>query len=136
MPGIFMQHPKSTATSQGHSARFAFITVFLDAMGIGIILPIMPDLIQELSSASISQAAIYGGYLSFVYALMQFLTGPTLGNLSDHFGRRPILLISLTALGIDYIIMGVAPSLWLLAVGRFIAGIAGAHPCHRLCSDC
>ncbi len=121
-----MQQPISTTTAQGHSARFAFITVFLDAMGIGIILPVMPDLIQELSSASISQAAIYGGYLSFVYALMQFLTGPTLGNLSDHFGRRPILLISLTALGIDYVIMGVAPSLWMLAVGRLIAGIAGA----------
>ncbi|WP_114008217.1 TCR/Tet family MFS transporter [Cohaesibacter intestini] len=117
----------ATATpAHGHSARFAFITVFLDAMGIGIILPVMPDLIQELSSSSISQAAIYGGYLSFVYALMQFLTGPTLGNFSDRFGRRPILLISLAALGVDYVIMGFAPSLWLLAVGRLIAGIAGA----------
>ena len=74
----------------------------------------------------ISQAAIYGGYLSFVYALMQFITGPTLGNLSDRFGRRPVLLVSLAALALDYFIMGFAPSLMLLFIGRFIAGIAGA----------
>ena len=117
---------EQASDSKTHLAYFAFITVFLDAMGIGIILPIMPDLIQELTDASLSQAAIYGGYLSFVYAFMQFLTGPTLGNLSDRYGRRPILLISLAALGLDYIIMGFSPTIWLLAIGRLIAGIAGA----------
>lgn len=114
------------ADSQNHSISFAFITVFLDAMGIGVIIPVIPDLIQELSQTSISEAAIIGGYLSFIYALMQFLVGPTLGNLSDRFGRRPILLISLAALAIDYVIMGLAPTLLLLFIGRFIAGIAGA----------
>ena len=121
-----MSKPVHHTPSIRHSARFAFITVFLDAMGIGIILPVMPDLIQDLSNVNISQAAIIGGYLSFSYAFMQFLTGPTLGNLSDRFGRRPILLLSLVTLCIDYIIMGLAPSLWLLVLGRVIAGIAGA----------
>lgn len=113
-------------SSRTNSVSFAFITVFLDAMGIGVIIPVIPDLIQELTQTTISEAAILGGYLSFVYALMQFLLGPTLGNLSDRFGRRPILLISLAALAIDYVIMGFAPNLLILFIGRFIAGIAGA----------
>lgn len=121
-----MQSQVPHAGKYGHSVNFAFITVFLDAMGIGVIIPVIPDLIQELTDTSISEAAILGGYLSFVYALMQFLVGPTLGNLSDRFGRRPILLISLAALAIDYVIMGLAPGLLLLFIGRFIAGIAGA----------
>ncbi len=100
--------------------------MFIDAMGIGLILPIIPDLIQEVSHVDLGTAAIYGGYLSFVYAFMQFVCSPTLGNLSDRYGRRPILLASLAALTIDYVIMGFAPSLALLALGRFIAGIAGA----------
>ena len=121
-----MTAPVSKAKAHSHSAYFAFTTVFLDAMGIGLILPVIPDLIRELTEATVREAAIYGGYLSFIYALMQFLTGPTLGNLSDRFGRRPILLISLGALAIDYVIMGLAPTLWLLFIGRLIAGIAGA----------
>ncbi|WP_096172146.1 TCR/Tet family MFS transporter [Cohaesibacter sp. ES.047] len=100
--------------------------MFIDAMGIGLIMPIIPDLIQEVSSVNISTAAIYGGYLAFVYALMQFLCSPTLGNLSDHYGRRPVLLVSLGALSIDYVIMGFAPSFTLLVLGRFVAGVAGA----------
>lgn len=109
-----------------HATRFIFITMFLDAMGIGLIIPVMPDLITEVSASNLSQAAILGGYLSFIYAFMQFLAAPTIGNLSDRFGRRPVLLISLAALGIDYIIMGLAPTLTLLFIGRLIAGIAGA----------
>ena len=115
-----------TTLPSGHASRFAFITMFLDAMGIGLILPVLPELIEEVAHVDLSMAAIYGGYLGFIYAFMQFLCGPTLGNLSDRFGRRPVLLLSLAALAIDYLIMGVAPSLWLLGVGRFIAGIAGA----------
>ena len=112
---------------QGHRATlFVFVTVLIDAMGIGIILPVMPDLIRELTDLTLSDAALWGGYLSFVYALMQFAAGPTLGNLSDRFGRRPVLLISLFALAVDYVIMGFAPTLWLLFAGRALAGIAGA----------
>lgn len=108
------------------SALFVFGTVCLDAMGIGIIIPVMPDLLQELSGLSIGAAALWGGYLSFSYALMQFLCSPVLGAVSDRYGRRPVLLISLLMLGVDYLVMAMAPSLWVLFVGRILAGIAGA----------
>lgn len=117
---------QTASTLPPHAARFAFFTVFLDAMGIGLITPVIPDLLQELSKADLGQAAIIGGYLSFIYAFMQFLAAPTLGNLSDRFGRRPVLLISLATLSIDYVIMGLAPNLVFLFIGRLIAGIAGA----------
>jgi DHA1 family tetracycline resistance protein-like MFS transporter len=86
----------------------------------------MPDLMQELSGLSVGQAALWGGYLTFTYAAMQFLFSPTVGNLSDRYGRRPVLLISLATLGVDYIVMALAQDLWLLFIGRAIAGIAGA----------
>jgi MFS transporter, DHA1 family, tetracycline resistance protein len=105
---------------------FIFITVLVDSIGFGIILPVLPGLIMQLTRASIDQAAAYGGWLSFVYALMQFFCAPVLGNLSDHFGRRPVLLFALLALGLDYLIMGFAPVIGWLFVGRAIAGIAGA----------
>ena len=108
------------------AAFFVFVTVLIDAMGIGIIMPVMPDLIRELTDLPLGAAALWGGYLSFVYALMQFAFGPTLGNLSDRFGRRPVLLVSLFTLAVDYLVMGFAPTLWLLFVGRALAGIAGA----------
>ena len=109
-----------------HATLFIFVTVLIDAIGIGIIIPVMPDLLTELSDLPLSRAAYWGGYLSFVYAMMQFLAGPTIGNLSDRFGRRPVLLASLAALCADYVVMGLAPTLWLLFVTRAIAGIAGA----------
>ncbi|RED11849.1 TCR/Tet family MFS transporter [Pontivivens insulae] len=105
---------------------FVFVTIVIDAMGIGIILPVMPDLIRSLQGGSISQAAVWGGALAFTYAAMQFLFSPTLGNLSDRFGRRRVLLISLIAMGVDYILMGFAGALWLLFIARTISGIAGA----------
>lgn len=105
---------------------FIILTVTIDAMGIGLILPVMPELIRDLEGGTISQAALWGGLLSFTYAFMQFLCGPLLGNLSDRFGRRPVLIVSLTALGIDYLLMAWAPVLWLLFVARFLAGITGA----------
>lgn len=107
-------------------ALFVFVTVVLDSMGIGIIMPVMPDLLQELAGLSVGQAAIWGGYLAFSYALMQFLFSPAIGALSDRFGRRPVLLVSLAMLGVDYLIMALAPNLWVLFVGRVLAGIAGA----------
>ena len=119
-----MNQPKTGA--RRHAAMFVFVTVVLDSMGIGIIMPVMPDLLQELSGLSIGEAALWGGYLSFSYAAMQFLFSPLIGNLSDRYGRRPVLLVSLATLGVDYVVMALAPSLWLLFVGRVIAGIAGA----------
>lgn len=109
-----------------HAAGFVCVTVVIDAMGIGIIMPVMPDLIQELTDLPIGAAALWGGYLTFVYALMQFAFGPVVGNLSDRFGRRPVLIASLAALTADYLLMGVAPTLWLLFLGRLLAGVAGA----------
>lgn len=105
---------------------FVFIAVLIDAIGFGIILPVLPQLIMQLTGVPIDRAAQYGGALSFVYALMQFFCAPILGNLSDQFGRRPVLLFALLALGCDYLIMGFAPVIGWLFFGRMVAGVAGA----------
>src|SRR5439155_436195 len=109
-----------------NSVVFIFITVLVDAIGFGVILPVMPELIMKLTGEGLSQASIYGGWLWFAYAVMQFFCAPVLGNLSDRFGRRPVILFSLLTFGIDYLIMGFAPTLFWLFVGRSIAGMAGA----------
>ena len=109
-----------------NSVVFIFITVLVDAVGFGIILPVLPELIMKLTGEGLSQASIYGGWLWFAYAVMQFFCAPVLGNLSDRFGRRPVILFSLLTFGIDYLIMGFAPTLFWLFVGRSIAGMAGA----------
>jgi len=95
-------------------------------MGIGLILPVMPALIQEVSLTSMSDAALWGGLLTASYAAMQFCFGPFLGNLSDRFGRRPVLIVSLTFMGLDYFLMAAAPTLLLLFIARIISGITGA----------
>ncbi|MCX6187054.1 MAG: TCR/Tet family MFS transporter [Bacteroidetes bacterium] len=105
---------------------FIFITILIDVIGLGIIIPVIPKLIRELSGEGLSEASRYGGWLMFSYAIMQFLFSPILGGLSDKFGRRPVLLISLFGLGIDYIFMAWAPTMAWLFVGRIIAGISGA----------
>ncbi|MFY9247112.1 MAG: MFS transporter, partial [Roseicyclus sp.] len=105
---------------------FILITVTIDAMGIGLILPVMPDLIRAVRGASLADAALWGGMLSAVYAVMQFGFSPLIGNLSDRFGRRPILLISMGVLALDYVVMAVAGTIWLLFAGRIVAGIAAA----------
>ncbi len=105
---------------------FILITVVLDAMGIGLIMPVMPDLIQEVEGAGLSDAAVWGGILATTFAAMQFLFGPTVGNLSDRFGRRPVLLISLVIMAFDYVLMAVAGTIWLLMIGRIIGGITAA----------
>ncbi len=105
---------------------FIFVTVLLDVIGFGIIIPIIPDLIMMLSGKGISEAAIIGGWLMFVYAAVQFFFAPIIGGLSDRFGRRPVLLLSLAGFGIDYLIAGFAPTIGWLFVARFIAGITGA----------
>ncbi|MGR3289884.1 MAG: TCR/Tet family MFS transporter, partial [Paracoccaceae bacterium] len=100
--------------------------VVLDSMGIGLIMPVMPDLIQEVSGGDLGSAAVWGGIMATSFAVMQFLFGPVLGNLSDRFGRRPILLVALFVMTIDYLIMAIAGSIWLLLAGRVIGGITAA----------
>ncbi len=121
----------------GHAALFVFLTVVLDSMGLGIIIPVLPDLIREVTSLGLDGAALWGGWLSFSYAIMQFLCGPTIGNLSDQFGRRPVLLVSLGVLTVDYLIMAIAPSLFVLFVGRILAGVAAAtySTCNAFVAD-
>lgn len=108
------------------STTFIMITVTLDAMGIGLILPVMPDLIAEIRGTGLSDAALWGGILSASYAVMQFGCAPMLGNLSDRFGRRPVLLLSMGVLALDYVVMSVAGTIWLLFAGRIVAGIAAS----------
>ncbi|MCD1626035.1 TCR/Tet family MFS transporter [Seohaeicola saemankumensis] len=105
---------------------FILITVVIDAIGIGLILPVMPGLIRETTGGSLAQAAVWGGVLSTAFALMQFLFGPFLGALSDRFGRRPVLLISLLVMAADYVVMALAGSIWLLLAGRIVGGITAA----------
>ena len=109
-----------------HALVFITITVLLDVIGFGLILPVLPTLLMSLTGAGVSQAAMYGGWLTFTYAVMQFLCAPVLGNLSDRFGRRPVIVYAVAALGVDYLIMGLAPTLAWLFVGRTISGMAGA----------
>lgn len=117
----------SPARSPGrHALLFVAITVLLDTIGFGLIMPVLPALLVELTGQPVNRAAMDGGWLAFIYAIAQFVCAPVLGNLSDRFGRRPVLLFAVGALGVDYLLMGFAPSLAWLFVGRTIAGIAGA----------
>jgi DHA1 family tetracycline resistance protein-like MFS transporter len=115
-----------TVTARKGSVLFIFIVVLIDVIGFGIIIPVVPRLVMDLTGEGLSRAAIYGGWLFFAYAATQFFSAPVMGNISDRFGRRPVLLSSLTALGIDYLIMGFAPTIGWLFFGRIMAGIAGA----------
>lgn len=118
--------PATSVPSRKHALAFIAVTLLLDTIGFGLIMPVMPRLLVELTGDNLSRAAVYGGSLGFVYAAMQFVFAPVLGNLSDRFGRRRVLLFAIGALGIDYIVMGFAPTLAWLFVGRAIAGAAGA----------
>jgi MFS transporter, DHA1 family, tetracycline resistance protein len=105
---------------------FIFITLVIDVLGIGLIIPILPALLQEFAGGDISKASRYSGLLMASYAVMQFIFSPIMGGLSDKYGRRPVLLFSLFGFGLDYILLGMAPNLAWLFVGRIIAGITGA----------
>jgi DHA1 family tetracycline resistance protein-like MFS transporter len=113
-------------TKKQAALGFIFITLLIDVTGLGIIIPVLPKLIETLIHGDLSQASRYAGLLTLAYAVMQFLFAPVLGNLSDKYGRRPILLGSLLGFGIDYIFMAFAPSIAWLFLGRAIAGITGA----------
>ncbi|HEY4125085.1 MAG TPA: TCR/Tet family MFS transporter [Rhizomicrobium sp.] len=109
-----------------HALTFIFITMLIDTIGLGIIIPVTPQLITELTHQGMSEAARWGGWLFFVFALMQFLCAPLIGNLSDRFGRRPVLIVSLAMLGVDYFITAIAPTILWLFISRLLSGIAGA----------
>src|ERR1043166_4347575 len=100
--------------------------MLVDTIGLGIIIPVIPRLIADLTDSSISDASRWGGWLFFSYALMQFICAPIIGNLSDRFGRRPVLILSLLALALDYALTGWAPSIGWLFLGRILSGAAGA----------
>lgn len=114
------------ATSRKAAISFIFITLLLDVIGLGLIIPVFPQLIGELIHGDLSKASQWSGLLTFAYAFMQFVCAPIIGNLSDQYGRRPVLLLSLFGFGIDYIFLSLAPTIWWLFLGRIIAGMFGA----------
>jgi MFS transporter, DHA1 family, tetracycline resistance protein len=120
--GMRVEQPQTSK----YALAFIFITIFVDTVGLGVIIPVTPKIIEQLTHEGLSEAARYGGWLMFVYSAMQFLCAPLIGNLSDRFGRRPVLILSLLAIGVDYTITGLAPTIAWLFVGRFLSGIAGA----------
>lgn len=105
---------------------FIFATLLIDVTGLGIIIPVVPKLIAHLINGDLSHASAYAGWLTASYAIMQFACAPLIGNLSDRFGRRPVLLCSLVGFGIDYLFSAFAPTIAWLFVGRIVAGITGA----------
>ena len=106
---------------------FIVMTIVIDAMGIGLIIPVMPQLLLEiLPTATLGQAAIWGGIMAMLFSLMQFLFGPMLGSLSDQYGRKPLLLVTLVIMALGYLIMALAGGIWLLLFGRIIGGISSA----------
>lgn len=116
-----MSQPKKQA-----AIGFIFITMLIDITGWGIIIPVIPKLIKELIHGDVSEAAKIGGWLTFAYAITQFVFAPLIGNLSDKYGRRPIILISLLAFTFDYLLLAFAPTIHWIFVGRILAGITGA----------
>ena len=113
-------------TRQSAALGFIFVTIFIDVLGLGIIIPVLPKLLQSLGHIGLPDASRYNGLLTTVYATMQLLFATLLGNLSDRYGRRPVLLISIFGFGIDYMVMAFAPTIAWLFVGRTISGICGA----------
>ena len=109
-----------------HAIIFIFITVLIDMIGFGLIIPVMPELIKGLTGQEAPSAAVMGGWLMTLYAGMQFVFAPVVGGLSDRFGRKPILLIALAGFTVDYLIMGFSGSFTVLFIGRAVSGIFGA----------
>jgi DHA1 family tetracycline resistance protein-like MFS transporter len=108
------------------SVLFILITLFIDSLGFGLVIPIVPKLVERLLGGAISEASFAVGFLTALYAVMQLFFAPVLGALSDRIGRRPVILLALAGLGCDYVLLSVAPNIWWLAAGRIIAGIGGA----------
>jgi MFS transporter, DHA1 family, tetracycline resistance protein len=108
------------------SVVFVLVTLFIDILGMGLVIPILPRLVQSMLGGGISDASFVFGLLISIYSVMQFFCAPILGALSDRFGRRPVILLALAGLGFDYVLLTVAPSIWWLVLGRVVAGIFGA----------
>lgn len=109
-----------------HAYGFVLLTVLLDMVGFGIIIPVMPKLIEDVGHVDLSEAARIGGWMAAAYSVAQFLFGPLMGNLSDRFGRRPLLLLAIFGLGVDFLAQALAPNLGWLFFGRVLAGVCGA----------
>jgi DHA1 family tetracycline resistance protein-like MFS transporter len=116
----------TVALTERRALGFLFVTVLIDSIGFGVVIPVFPSLIVRLTGQPLAEAAIISGWVAFGYAVTQFFCGPIIGGLSDRFGRRPVLLASLTAFGIDYMVMAFAPSLGWFIASRLVAGITGA----------
>ena len=119
-------HQSLSMSSRTPALGFIFITLLLDVIGFGLIIPVVPGLLEEMTGGDLSTAARWGGVLMFTYAAMQFLCSPIVGGLSDKYGRRPVILASLFAFGIDFLIAGWAPTIWWFFLGRVLAGMTGA----------
>lgn len=109
-----------------HAVTFVLITVFLDMVGFGLIMPVMPSLIEEVGQVGLDRASVIGGWMFFAFSAAQFACSPLMGNLADRYGRRPLLLLAVFGLGADYLFSALAPTLFWLFVGRAIAGICGS----------
>lgn len=116
----------SPAAPSRHAVTFVLVTVFLDMVGFGIIIPVLPRLIEDVGGMTLSQASLIGGWMFAAFSVTQFLFSPLMGNLSDRFGRRPLLLLAVFGLGLDYIFSALAPSIAWLFVGRALAGFCGS----------
>ena len=114
------------AQNRKAAVGFIFITLVIDVTGWGLIIPVLPKLLEGMVKGGLSEATKYSGWLTFAYAIMQFIFAPVIGNLSDRYGRRPVLLASLLGFAIDYVFLAVAPTIFWLFIGRIVAGITGA----------
>ncbi|MEM9225708.1 MAG: MFS transporter, partial [Pseudomonadota bacterium] len=122
-----MTIPPPPRRKHGKNAfMFVIVTVALDLMGFGIIVPVMPELLKQVTELSAEEVVAWGGALTATFAIFNFAAMPTIGNLSDRFGRRPVLLVSIATLAIDFVIMGLANTLWLLFLGRALSGLSSA----------
>lgn len=121
-----MSEAPATRKHGKNAFLFVIVCVAMDMMGFGIIIPVMPSLLEELTGQPPEETIVIAGYLMATYGILNFAAMPTIGNLSDRFGRRPVLLVSIATLGMDFIIMGLADSVWLLFIGRALTGISSA----------
>src|ERR1700736_4874636 len=121
-----MTEALSLATPRRAALVFIFVTVLLDMLALGMIIPVLPKLVENFLAGDTARAAEIFGLFGTAWALMQFLFSPVLGALSDRFGRRAIVLLSNVGLGLDYVLMALAPNLLWLFVGRVISGVASA----------
>lgn len=125
-PSLAPEGPPLAPPASRHAFGFVLITVLLDMVGFGIIIPVLPSLIEEVGHVGLAEAATIGGWMFFAFSMAQFLFAPLVGNLSDSFGRRPLLLLAIFGLGMDYVLSAWAPSLAWLFVGRVLAGVCGS----------